>query len=132
MALVDKLFRNQDNSQLRVRQITGLLNVARVIEIDAHKILAVVGSNLHTALNYLKFYNIAAPVLGNDTPVLVLPIALSDGTTPVVRTAIFREGTKQLFQSAMSVIATVTLDSEDTQATPVADKVDVYIITEAD
>lgn len=132
MALVDKFFRNPDNSQFHVRALTGLLNVARVVEVDAHKIVGVVGSNLHTALNYLKFYNIAAPVLGTDTPVLVLPIALSDGTTPVVRSAFFREGTKQLFQAAMSVIATVTLDSEDTQATPVADKVDVYIITEPD
>lgn len=132
MALVDKLFRNQDNSQWRVRQITGLLNVARVIEIDAHKILGVVISNLHTAINYVKFYNKAAPTLGTDVPALTIPIALSNGTTPVVRAIWFREGTRQLFQVAMSVIGTVTLDSEDTQATPVADKLDVYIITEAD
>jgi hypothetical protein len=132
MALVDKLYRNQDNTQLRVREITGLLNVAKVIEVGASKIESVVVSNLHTSLNYVKFYDKSAPTLGTDVPRLVLPIALSDGTTPSVRTFHFRGGTKQMFQTAMSVIATVTLDSETSQATPVADKVDVYVTTEAD
>ena len=132
MALVDTFFRNQDDTQLRTRKITGLLNEARVIEIGKFKIVGVTLSNLHTSLNYVKFYNKAAPVLGTDTPVLVLAIALSDGVTPTKRTVIFRDGTKRLFQEAMSVIATVTEDSETAQATPVADKVDVNVITEED
>ena len=132
MALVDTFFRNQDDTQLRVRKIAGLLNVARVIEIGKYKIVGVTLSNLHTSLNYVKFYNKAAPTLGTDTPVLVLAVALSNGTTPTKRTVIFRDGTKRLFQEAMSVIATVTLDSEISQATPVADKVDINVITEED
>lgn len=132
MALVTKFFRNKDNTRLRTRKITGLLNVAQVIEVDPHKIVGFTVSNLHTAINYVKFYNNAAPTLGTDVPALVIPIALSNGTTPVVRAVLFRNGTKRLFQTAMSVIATVTLDSEDTQATPVADKVDINVITEED
>ncbi len=132
MALVTTFFRNKDNTRLRTRKITGLLNVAQVVEVDPHKIVLVTVSNLHTTINYVKVYNLASPTLGTDVPALVIPIALSDGVTPTIRTVLFRKGTKRLFQTAMSVIATVTEDSEVAQATPVADKVDVNILTEAD
>ena len=132
MALTTTFFRNQDNSIIRTRKITGLINTAQVIEVGPHKILALVISNLHTSLNYVKVYDKAAPTLGTDVPVLAFSVALSDGTTPTIRTIVFRNGTKRLFQTAMSIIATVTEDSEIAQVTPVADKVDVNISTEAD
>ncbi len=132
MALVDTFFRNQDNSIIRTRKFAGLLNLAKVIEVGPHKIVGIVVSNLHTSLNYIKLYNKAAPTLGTDVPVLAFGVALSDGTTPTIRTILFRNGTKRLFQTAMSIIATVTEDSEVAQVTPVADKVDVNILTEED
>ncbi len=130
MALTTTFFRNQDNSIIRTRKITGLINTAQVIEVGPHKILALVISNLHTSLNYIKLYDKAAPTLGTDVPVLAFSVKLSDGTTPTIRTIVFRNGTKRLFQTAMSIIATVTEDSEIAQVTPVADKVDVNVLTE--
>ncbi len=130
MALTTTFFRNQDNSIIRTRKIAGLINTAQVIEVGPHKLLAITMSNLHTSLNYIKLYDMASPTLGTDVPVLAFSVALSDGTTPTIRTILFRNGTKRLFRTAMSIIATVTEDSEDTQATPVADKVDVNVLTE--
>ncbi len=127
-----KFYRNEDNSALRLHNFTALVNVAQVVETSPHKIISIEVDNKHTAYVHVKLYNKAAPTLGTDVPALSFSIQGVAGSAGKKRTFHFRNGSKRLFRTAMSIIATATEDSEDTQAAPAGGTVDVNVITEGE
>lgn len=124
--MATKFYRNEDNSSLRLRNITSLSNTAIVLEVSPHKVHNLEVDNQHSSYIHVKLFNKAAPTLGTDVP--AYNFSVKNATK---RTFQFRNGSKRAHQAAMSIIATATEDSEDTQAVP-GGTVNVNITTEAD
>ncbi len=127
-----KFYRNEDNSALRLHNFTTLTNVAQVVETSPHKIISFEVDNKHDAYVHVKVFNKAAPTLGTDVPALSFSVQGVSGSLGKKRTIHFRNGSKRLFRTAMSIIATVTEDSEVTQAVPGGGTVDVNVITQGE
>ncbi len=121
-----KFYRNENNSALRLHNFAPLTNVAQAIETSPHKMVALEVDNAHSSYIHVKVFNKAAPVLGTDVP--AYNFSVKNATK---RTFLFRNGSKRAFQTAMSIIATATEDSEATQAVP-GGTVNVNVLTEAD
>ena len=124
-----KFYRNQGNTQERIHWVTALTNVPQTIETTAHKPKEIIIDNQVAAIVYLKGYDEHEPTVGgtgNSVPKIVLPIPVS--TELPIR---FRDGLKQIFQTAQAWIATATKDEAALQAVA-GGTVDVYFVEEAD